>query len=90
MMLALPLAPKSRMELTVAAYNEVRSPAAKFPESTESGSDSREPPQSEEGASARTDASVSREWRRCRCFDDDASVMMDALSVSSPPAVAVL
>lgn len=81
-MLALPLG----IEFAVAAYNDVRS---KLPESTESGSDSREPPQRDDGASARTDASVSRECRR-RCFDEDASVMMDALSVSSPPAVAVL
>lgn len=58
-------------------------------ESTDSGSDSREPPNREEGAKARTLASVSRERRRRR-LDEDARVKIEALSVSSPFAVAVL
>lgn len=52
------------------------------------GKDSREPPQSEEGARARTDASVSKDRRRPR-LDDEARVKMDALSVSRLLAVAV-
>ena len=47
------------------------------------------PPKMEEGARARTEALVSREFRRLR-LDDDASVMMDALSVRRLLAVAVL
>lgn len=50
---------------------------------------SRLPPQREEGARARTEASVSSERRRRRC-DEDARVMMDALSVSRLLAVAVV
>lgn len=58
-------------------------------ERTDRGKDSREPPNTDEGARARTLAFVSRERRR-RPLEDDASVKMDALSVSSPLAVAVV
>lgn len=47
------------------------------------------PPNIEEGASARTEALVSKEFRRLR-FDEDARVKMDALSVKRLLAVAVL
>lgn len=56
--------------------------------STLSGSDSRLPPHSEEGARARTEASVSKERRRRR-LDEDASVRIDALSVRRLLAVAM-
>jgi hypothetical protein len=56
--------------------------------STLRGSDSRLPPQRDEGARARTDASVSKERRRRR-LEDDASVRMEALSVRRLFAVAV-
>lgn len=52
------------------------------------GRDSRLPPQRDEGARARTDASVSKDRRRRR-LDEDASVRIDALSVRRPLAVAV-
>lgn len=48
---------------------------------------SRLPPQRDEGARARTEASVSRDRRRRRLLDD-ASVRMDALSVRRLLAVA--
>lgn len=51
------------------------------------GSDSRLAPKRDEGARARTDASVSRERRRRR-LDEEASVRMDALSVRRLLAVA--
>jgi hypothetical protein len=54
---------------------------------TLSGKLSRLPPQSDEGARARTDASVSRERLRRRLLDD-AKVRIDALSVSKLLAVA--
>jgi hypothetical protein len=54
---------------------------------TLSGRLSRLPPQRDEGARARTDASVSRERRRRRLLDD-ANVRMDALSVKRLLAVA--
>jgi len=57
-------------------------------ERTLSGSDSRLPPQREEGAKARTEASVSKERRRRR-LEEDARVRMDALSVRRLLAVAV-
>jgi len=47
------------------------------------------PPNREEGASARMEALVSREFRRRR-FEDDARVRMEALSVKILLAVAVL
>jgi hypothetical protein len=50
---------------------------------------SRLPPNNEDGASARTDASVSIDLR-LRLFEEDARVRMDALSVSKLLAVAVL
>ncbi len=53
------------------------------------GKDSLLPPNIDEGASARTDALVSSEFRRRR-FEDEARVIMDALSVSRSLAVAVL
>lgn len=56
---------------------------------TLSGRLSRLPPQTEDGARARTDASVSIDRRR-RLLLDDARVRMDALSVSSPLAVAAV
>lgn len=56
---------------------------------TLSGRDSRLPPKSEEGARARTEASVSKERRRRR-LEDDARVRMDALSVRRLLAVAEL
>ena len=56
---------------------------------TLSGRLSRLPPKTEDGASARTDAFVSKEFRRRR-LDDDARVKSDALSVSMLFAVAVL
>jgi hypothetical protein len=58
-----------------------------FAERTERGSDSRLPPQREEGARARVEASVSRERRRWR-FEEDARVRMEALSVRRLLAVA--
>jgi hypothetical protein len=58
-----------------------------FVESTESGRDSRELPHTEDGAMARTEAFVSSEFRRRR-LEEEASVRMDALSVSRLPAVA--
>ena len=66
------------------------SPAA-APEAlrTLSGSDSREPPNSEDGARARTEALVSSELRRRARRDEEASVRIDALSVSRLLAVAV-
>lgn len=77
--------------------NEARSPAierppsveSKLPLRTDSGSDSREPPKTEDGARARTEASVSNERRLLR-LDDEASVMIEALSVQIPWAVAAL
>lgn len=48
---------------------------------------SRLPPQSDDGAKARTDASVSIEFLRLR-LEDDARVRMDALSVRMLFAVA--
>src|SRR4051812_46833836 len=59
-----------------------------FELSTLNGKDSRLPPHSDDGASARTEASVSKERRRRR-LDEDARVSMDALSVSRLLAVAV-
>lgn len=56
---------------------------------TLSGRLSRLPPQSDEGASARTDASVSMERRRRRLLDE-ASVKIEALSVKRLLAVAVV
>jgi hypothetical protein len=56
---------------------------------TLSGRLSRLPPHREEGASARTEASVSRE-RRLRRLELDASVRIEALSVRRLFAVAVL
>jgi hypothetical protein len=56
-------------------------------DSTERGSDSRDAPKMEDGASARTDASVSRLWRRRR-FEEEARVRMEALSVRMLFAVA--
>ena len=52
------------------------------------GSDSRLPPNREDGASARTEASVSKERRRRR-LEDEARVRMEALSVRRLLAVAV-
>ena len=57
-----------------------------FPDRTLRGNDSRLPPQTELGASARTEASVS--MLRLRRLDEDASVMMLALSLRRPWAVA--
>lgn len=56
---------------------------------TLSGSDSRLPPNSDEGARARTEALVSRELRRRRLLDE-ASVKIEALSVRILFAVAML
>jgi uncharacterized membrane protein YhdT len=56
---------------------------------TLSGRLSRLPPNSDEGANARTDASVSIE-RLLLLFDEDAKVSMEALSVRRLFAVAVL
>lgn len=50
---------------------------------------SREPPNIEAGARARTDAFVSREFRRRR-FEEEANVRTDASSVKILFAVAVL
>lgn len=60
-----------------------------LPLRTLSGRLSLLPPQREEGASARTEALVSREWRRWR-LDDEARVRMEALSVRRLFAVAVV
>jgi hypothetical protein len=57
------------------------------PDRTLSGSDSRLPPKTEDGARARTEALVSREFLR-RFLDEEASVKMEALSVSMLFAVA--
>jgi len=56
---------------------------------TLSGRDSRLPPKTDDGASARTEALVSRLFRRRR-FDDDARVRMDASSDNALFAVAVV
>lgn len=56
---------------------------------TLSGSDSRLPPKIDDGARARTEALVSSEFRRRR-FDEEARVMIEALSVRRSLAVAVL
>jgi hypothetical protein len=58
-----------------------------LPERTLSGSDSRLPPQTDEGAKARTEAFVSNEFR-LRRLDEDASVKIEALSVRILFAVA--
>lgn len=60
-----------------------------FALSTLKGRLSRLPPQSEDGASARTEASVSMDRRRRRLLEE-ASVRMEALSVRRLFAVAVL
>jgi hypothetical protein len=60
-----------------------------LPLSTLSGRLSRLPPKTEEGARARTEASVSIERRRRR-FEDDASVRIEASSERRLLAVAVL
>lgn len=51
------------------------------------GSDSRLPPHNDDGARARTEASVSRERRRRR-LEEEARVRMEALSVKRLLAVA--
>lgn len=56
--------------------------------STLNGRDSLLPPHRDEGASARTEASVSNERRRPR-LEEEASVRMEALSVRRLLAVAV-
>ena len=56
---------------------------------TLSGNDSLLPPNNDDGARARTEAFVSTELRRRR-FDDEARVMIEALSVRTLFAVAVL
>lgn len=53
------------------------------------GRDSREFPQSDDGASARTEALVSSEFRRRR-LEDEAKVIIEASSLSIPFAVAAL
>lgn len=73
--------------VVVNAVEQVVGSRSMFVESTERGRDSRELPQTEDGAMARTEAFVSRELRRRR-FEEEASVRMDALSVSKLPAVA--
>lgn len=60
-----------------------------LPLRTLNGRLSRLPPNTDEGASARTDAFVSRECLRRR-LDEDASVRTDALSVRALFAVALL
>lgn len=60
-----------------------------LPLSTLSGRLSRLPPNTDDGARARTDALVSNEFRRRR-FDEEARVRIDALSVRILFAVAVL
>jgi hypothetical protein len=60
-----------------------------FALSTLRGRLSRLPPNTEDGARARTDAFVSSEFLRRR-FEDEARVRMDALSVRILLAVAVL
>jgi hypothetical protein len=57
------------------------------PERTESGSDSRLPPNMDAGARALTEAFVSRELRRRR-LEEDASVRIEASSVRTLLAVA--
>jgi len=57
--------------------------------STLRGRDSRLPPKIDDGARARTEALVSKEFRRRR-LDDEARVRMEALSVRRLFAVAVL
>ena len=64
-------------------------PSPMFALRTLKGKLSRLPPHNDEGARARTEASVSSERRRRR-FDDEAKVMMDALSVRRLLAVAVV
>lgn len=60
-----------------------------FALSTERGSDSRLPEKSDDGANARTEASVSKD-RRLLPRLEDASVRIDALSVNRLFAVAEL
>ena len=57
------------------------------PDRTLSGSDSRLPPKTDDGAKARTEAFVSREFLRW-FLEDEARVKMEALSVSMLFAVA--
>jgi hypothetical protein len=63
--------------------------SATVPLRTLSGKLSRLPPKIDDGASARTEALVSREFRRRR-LEELASVRIDALSVKILFAVAVL
>jgi len=58
------------------------------PDRTERGSDSREPPNIDCGASARIDAFVSKLFLLLRLLEE-ASVSTDASSLSTPFAVAV-
>lgn len=58
------------------------------PERIDSGSDSREPPNMDAGASARIEALVSRLLRRLR-LEEDARVMIEASSVRTLFAVAM-
>lgn len=58
-----------------------------FALSTLNGKLSRLPPNTDDGARARIEALVSREFRRRR-FEDDARVRMEALSVKRLLAVA--
>ena len=58
-------------------------------ERTDRGKDSRDPPQTDDGAMARMEAFVSRELRRCGRCDDDARVSTDALSDRRLLAVAL-
>lgn len=74
-------------EALVTEVLDASAPPALGPLRTLSGRLSRLPPKTDDGAIARIEALVSSELRRRR-FDDDASVRMDALSVSRPLAVA--
>jgi hypothetical protein len=63
--------------------------ASPTPLKTLNGRLSRLPPKTEDGARARTEALVSKEFRRRR-FDEEARVRIDALSVRMLFAVATL
>jgi hypothetical protein len=68
---------------------EVLDGSTTLPLSRLSGKLSRLPPKTDEGAKARTEALVSKEFRRRR-LDELASVRIEALSFSALLAVAVL
>ena len=78
-----------RLSAPCALKPEVFDGSATLPLRTLRGKLSRLPPNTDDGANARTDALVSKELRRRR-FDELAKVRIEALSVKTLLAVAVL